>query len=102
MTTPALPLPAWPEETTPEGLTFFGNAAAILAAWRAHGAPNAFALGMLAQAEAELAQREGRAVTLRTHIDPALLGGLVVQIGSQRIDGSIRTRLNSLAQAVKA
>ncbi|MGO9428778.1 hypothetical protein, partial [Rhodoblastus sp.] len=53
MTTPALPLPAWPEETTPEGLTFFGNAAAILAAWRAHGAPNAFALGMLAQAEAE-------------------------------------------------
>lgn len=51
---------------------------------------------------AKLAQREGRAVTLRTHIDPAILGGLVVQIGSQRIDASIRTRLNSLAQAVKA
>ena len=50
---------------------------------------------------AKLAQLEGRAVTLRTHIDPALLGGLVVQIGSQMIDGSIRTRLNSLAQAVK-
>ena len=56
----------------------------------------------VAALSAKLAQREGRAVTLRTHIDPALLGGLVVQIGSQRIDGSIRTRLNSLAQAVKA
>ena len=33
---------------------------------------------------------------------PDLLGGLVVTIGSQRIDGSIRTRLNSLAQAMKA
>ncbi len=56
----------------------------------------------LAALTARLARREGRAVTLRTHIDPALLGGLVVQIGSQMIDGSIRTRLNSLAQAVKA
>jgi F-type H+-transporting ATPase subunit delta len=56
----------------------------------------------VAALSAKLAQREGRAVTLRTHIDPALLGGLVVQIGSQRIDASIRTRLNSLAQAVKA
>jgi F-type H+-transporting ATPase subunit delta len=55
----------------------------------------------LAALSAKLAQREGRAVTLRTHIDPAILGGLVVQIGSQMIDGSIRTRLNSLAQAVK-
>ena len=58
--------------------------------------------GQIAALTAKLAQREGRTVTLRTHIDPALLGGLVVQIGSQRIDGSIRTRLNSLAQAVKA
>ena len=30
-----------------------------------------------------------------------LLGGLVVTIGSKRIDSSIRTRLNSLAQAMK-
>ena len=50
---------------------------------------------------AKLAQREGRAVTLQTRVDPAILGGLVVQIGSQMIDSSIRTRLNSLAQAMK-
>ncbi len=56
----------------------------------------------LAALTAKLALREGRAVTLRTHVDPAILGGLVVQIGSQMVDSSIRTRLNSLAQAMKA
>jgi F-type H+-transporting ATPase subunit delta len=50
----------------------------------------------------KLALLEGRAITLRTRVDPAILGGLVVQIGSQMIDGSIRTRLNSLAHAMKA
>mgnify|MGYP001259481130 CR=1 FL=1 len=45
--------------------------------------------------------REGRNVKIKTSVDPGLLGGLVVTIGSRRIDGSIRTRLNSLAQAMK-
>ena len=49
----------------------------------------------------KLQAREGRTVKLRTGVDPELLGGLVVTIGSKRIDGSIRTRLNSLAQAMK-
>ena len=48
-----------------------------------------------------LFRREGRTVKLSTKVDPELLGGLVVTIGSKRIDGSIRTRLNSLAQAMK-
>ena len=56
----------------------------------------------LADLSAKLAAREGRAVKLRTKVDPAILGGLVVQIGSQMVDGSIRTRLNSLALAMKA
>jgi F-type H+-transporting ATPase subunit delta len=56
----------------------------------------------LHELSAKLAQREGRAVTLHTHVDPAILGGLVVQIGSQMVDNSIRTRLNSLAQAIIA
>lgn len=50
----------------------------------------------------KLTAREGRTVKLNSHVDPDLLGGLVVTIGSKRIDGSIRTRLNSLAQAMKA
>lgn len=56
----------------------------------------------LDQLKTRLTQREGRTVKVHTTVDPDLLGGLVVTIGSKRIDGSIRTRLNSLAQAMKA
>lgn len=48
-----------------------------------------------------LKTRVGRDVSIDTKVDPAILGGLVVKIGSQMIDGSIRTRLNTLAQAMK-
>ena len=34
-------------------------------------------------------------------VDPNILGGLIVKIGSQMIDSSIRTRLNTLAVAMK-
>jgi F-type H+-transporting ATPase subunit delta len=53
------------------------------------------------QLRQKLEVREGRSVKIRTSVDPDLLGGLVVTIGSKRIDSSIRTRLNSLAQAMK-
>ena len=55
----------------------------------------------IATLETRLRAREGRTVKLKTRVDPDLLGGLVVTVGSKRIDGSIRTRLNSLAQAMK-
>lgn len=55
----------------------------------------------LSTLESKLRAREGRNVKLTSKVDPSLLGGLVVTIGSQRIDSSIRTRLNSLAQAMK-
>lgn len=48
-----------------------------------------------------LRQRVGREVSVDLSVDPSLLGGLVVTIGSQRIDSSIRTRLNTLAHAMK-
>jgi F-type H+-transporting ATPase subunit delta len=50
---------------------------------------------------AKLKAREGRDVKIDASVDPEILGGLVVTIGSRRIDGSLRTRLNSLAQAMK-
>lgn len=50
---------------------------------------------------AKLAAREGRTVKLKTNVNPDLLGGLVVRVGSIQIDSSIRTRLNSLAHAMK-
>ncbi len=55
----------------------------------------------LATLKDKLTAREGRTIKINSTIDPDLLGGLVVTIGSKRIDGSIRTRLNSLANAMK-
>ncbi|MCB2057626.1 MAG: F0F1 ATP synthase subunit delta [Novosphingobium sp.] len=51
--------------------------------------------------EARLKAREGQDVKLSAKVDPEILGGLVVRIGSTQIDSSIRTRLNTLAQAMK-
>jgi F-type H+-transporting ATPase subunit delta len=48
-----------------------------------------------------LRTRMGRDINVDLRVDPAILGGLVVKIGSQMIDGSIRTKLNNLAQAMK-
>ena len=48
-----------------------------------------------------LRTRMGRDIAVDLNVDPALLGGLVVKIGSQMIDGSIRTKLSNLAQAMK-
>lgn len=51
--------------------------------------------------EAKLKAREGKAVKVTASVDPEILGGLVVRIGSTQIDSSIRTRLNTLAHAMK-
>jgi F-type H+-transporting ATPase subunit delta len=51
--------------------------------------------------QGQLKTRVGRTVSVDLTVDPAILGGLVVKIGSQMIDSSIRTRLNSLAHAMK-
>lgn len=49
----------------------------------------------------QLQARLGRDVSVELTVDPSILGGLVVRIGSQMIDSSIRTRLSSLAHAMK-
>jgi F-type H+-transporting ATPase subunit delta len=48
-----------------------------------------------------LRTRYGSDIAVDLSVDPAILGGLVVKIGSRMIDGSIRTKLNTLAQAMK-
>ena len=55
----------------------------------------------VAALKTQLKSRLGRDVAVDLNVDPAILGGLVVKIGSQMIDGSIRTKLNTLAQAMK-
>ena len=55
----------------------------------------------VAALKAQLRTRAGRDVILEPTVDPNILGGLVVKLGSQRIDASIRTKLNRLAAAMK-
>jgi F-type H+-transporting ATPase subunit delta len=43
----------------------------------------------------------GKKVMLDEQVDPTLLGGLVVKVGSRMVDTSLRTRLNSLKVAMK-
>jgi F-type H+-transporting ATPase subunit delta len=57
--------------------------------------------GQVAALKNNLKSRLGRDVAVDLAVDPTILGGLVVKVGSQMIDGSIRTKLNSLAQAMK-
>ena len=55
----------------------------------------------VAQLKSQLRTRAGRDVNIDAQVDPSILGGIVVKLGSQRIDASIRTKLNRLAQAMK-
>lgn len=48
-----------------------------------------------------LKEATGKDVTLERRTDPALIGGLVVQVGSRMIDTSLRTKLNALRHAMK-
>ncbi|MEQ7873109.1 F0F1 ATP synthase subunit delta [Sphingomonas sp. ASV193] len=55
----------------------------------------------VAELKAKLKARIGRDVAIDAKVDPAILGGIVVKLGSQMIDASIRTKLNTLATAMK-
>lgn len=48
-----------------------------------------------------LRQRLGKTPKLSAIVDPKLLGGMVVRVGSQMIDTSLRTRLQNLEKAMK-
>jgi F-type H+-transporting ATPase subunit delta len=43
----------------------------------------------------------GKDVDLAIKIDPALIGGLVVKLGSRMVDTSLRTKLNAIKHAMK-
>ena len=49
----------------------------------------------------QLKARAGRAVAIDARTDPGILGGLIVKMGSQMIDSSLKTKLNRLAQVMK-
>ena len=57
--------------------------------------------GQVEAIKQNLRTRMGRDIAVDLNVDPAILGGLVVRLGSQMIDASIRTKLNTLAQAMR-
>jgi F-type H+-transporting ATPase subunit delta len=44
----------------------------------------------------KIEQSSGRTVEATRAVDPGLIGGIVLQVGSHRLDGSVRGRLNRL------
>ena len=48
-----------------------------------------------------LKARIGKTVTLTEHVDPSLIGGLVVKVGSRMIDSSLKTKLQAMKIAMK-
>jgi F-type H+-transporting ATPase subunit delta len=43
----------------------------------------------------------GKDIDLNVKIDPAIIGGIVVKLGSRMVDTSLRTKLNAIRQAMK-
>jgi len=55
---------------------------------------------VLMQRLASYLQRDPRQVTIRTHVDPNIIGGVVARIGDQLIDDSVRGRLERLRRTL--
>lgn len=43
----------------------------------------------------------GKSVSLTEKIDPSIIGGLIVKVGSKMVDASLKTKLNSIKLAMK-
>jgi len=55
----------------------------------------------LAAIREALSSVTGKDVQVDVKIDPAIIGGLVVKLGSRMVDSSLRTKLNLMKQAMK-
>ncbi len=51
--------------------------------------------------KATLKSVAGKDVTINVTVDPSILGGLIVKLGSRQIDTSLRTKLSSLKLVLK-
>ena len=56
--------------------------------------------GLQQSVRANLTQRYGQGLDVVVAVNPALIGGLRVKVGSDVFDGSVRARLNELAESV--
>ena len=79
---------------------------ALLAAKRGELTAHVISAAPLADAQvtavsAALRRGLGQAVALEQSVDASLIGGLVVQVGSRMIDGSVKAKLQRLSLAMK-
>jgi F-type H+-transporting ATPase subunit delta len=51
--------------------------------------------------KAALKSVTGKDATLNVQVDPSIIGGLVLKLGSRMVDSSLRTKLNSIKHAMK-
>lgn len=54
--------------------------------------------GKIADISAQLKKKMGHDVVVETHVDPSIMGGLVVRVGSTMIDDSVKTKLDRMAR----
>lgn len=55
----------------------------------------------LNEIKAALKSVTGKDVQVDVQVDPAIIGGLIVKVGSRMVDSSLRTKLNSIKIAMK-
>lgn len=54
-----------------------------------------------AELERALKPSTGGSVTLKTEVDPSLIGGMVVRLGSNMVDSSLKTKLQNMRLAMR-
>ena len=57
--------------------------------------------GQIAALKETLKASIGKDVQINASVDPSLLGGLIVKVGSRMIDSSLRTKLSTLKLRMK-
>jgi ATP synthase F1 delta subunit len=55
---------------------------------------------LIADIGRKIEEQTGRKVELRSHVDPDVLGGIVLQVGDRVLDASVRNRLERLRKQV--
>ena len=49
----------------------------------------------------ELAEKYGKTVVLKTSVDPSILGGMVLYVGNEMLDASVKARFEGLKKQLK-
>ena len=50
---------------------------------------------------AELSEKYGKTVVLKTSVDPSIIGGMVLYVGNEMLDASVKARFEGLKKQLK-